>query len=270
MAEGNDAVLKVKLKGSEAGADANGLVIGTSDSTIKGLVINRFDGDGVQITGFDATGNNKVEGNFIGTTADGSGDLGNTGDGVDVFGADNNTVGGTATGAGNRIAHNGEDGVSVTFSNDTGNNVLSNSLFSNGGLGIDLGSDGVTTNDPDDPDAGANNLQNFPVITSVTGVPMTSDTFISGELNSTPSQDFVVQCFLTDGASVSDHGEGSLLLDTTVATTDANGDGDFFCISSNPILGQVSRQTVSATATNILTTGDTSEFSLNVGVSAGL
>jgi hypothetical protein len=53
-------------------------------------------------------------------------------------------------------------------------------------------------------------------------------------------------------------------------TTDANGDGAFFCDSSLPQIGQVPEQTVTATATDILTTGDTSEFSLNVGVSAGL
>jgi hypothetical protein len=271
LAEGNDAVLKVKLNGTNAGADANGLVISASDSTVKGLVINRFGGDGIQISaGFGATGNNKVEGNFIGTTADGSGDLGNDRSGVDFFGADNNTVGGIASGAGNRIAHYGEAGVLVTFSDDTGNNVLSNSIFSNGGLGMDLGSNGVATNDTDDPDTGANNLQNFPVLSSAIRSNTTGVTTISGTLNSTPSLDFVVQCFLTDGASVSDHGEGSLLLDTTVTTTDANGDGGFFCHSSLPTLGQVPEQTVSATATNILTTGDTSEFSLNVGVSAGL
>jgi len=296
---------------------------GTSDSTIKGLVINRFGGDGVLITGsgatdnkvegnfigtnedgttdkgngtgvfvFDAANNtvggtqpemrniisgndrwgvfmlgslldgNRIEGNFIGTTANGSGDLGNTQDGVVTQGT-NNVVGGIASGASNRIAHNGGNGVEVSGSGSAGNNVLSNSIFSNGGLGIDLNNDGVTDNDIDDTDAGANNLQNFPVITSVIGIPTTGDTFISGTLNSTPSLDFVVQCFLTDGASVSDHGEGSVLLDTTVVTTDANGDGDFFCISSNPILGQIPGQTVSATATNILTTGDTSEFSEN-------
>jgi hypothetical protein len=57
LAEGNDAVLKVNLNGSDAGAGAHGLVIGsTSDSTIKGLVINRFEGRGILITGFGATG----------------------------------------------------------------------------------------------------------------------------------------------------------------------------------------------------------------------
>jgi hypothetical protein len=320
LAEGNDAVLKIELNGSNAGANADGLVIRASNSTIKGLVIKRFDGDGVDIQGFGATGN-KVEGNFIGTNAGGTankgngsdgvfvfadsntvggaqpdmrnvisgndgsgvfifgsgttvqgnyigtdaggtGALGNTEDGVSVFSADDNTVGGTASGAGNRIAHNGEDGVSIPISTDTGNSVLSNSIFSNGGLGIDLGSNGVTANDNDDPDTEANNLQNFPVITSVVEVSMTGDTIIAGTLNSNPNQSFTIQCFLTDGAPASDHGEGSLLLDTTAATTDASGDGGFVCVSSLPILGQIPGQTVSATATNTAT-GDTSEFSEN-------
>jgi hypothetical protein len=108
------------------------------------------------------------------------------------------------------------------------------------------------------------------VLSSAIRSNTTGITTISGTLNSTLSLDFVVQCFLTDGAPASDHGEGSVLLDTIVTTTDANGDGAFFCHSSLPQIGQVPEQTVSATATNILTTGDTSEFSLNVGVSAGL
>ena len=47
-----------------------------------------------------------------------------------------------------------------------GNTFLSNSIFSNGGLGIDLFPNGVTPNDAGDGDTGANNLQNFPDIVS--------------------------------------------------------------------------------------------------------
>jgi hypothetical protein len=333
LSEGNDAVLKVELDGSDAGADTNGLVIRTPDSAIKGLVINDFEDDGLLIFGSDATGNrvegnfvgtneegttsegnhegvtvfgdsntiggtrpeqrnvisgnddrgvavigsasegNRVEGNHIGTTADGSADLGNAGDGVSMQGT-NNAVGGIAGGAGNLIAHNGDDGVSVTFNNSAGNTVLSNSVFSNGStagdLGIDLDADGVTANDTDDPDAGANNLQNFPVLSEAIRSNATGFTTVFGTLNSAPSLDYVVQCFLTDGAPAPDHGEGPVLLDTEVVTTDANGDAAFLCHSFLPQVGQVPGQTVSATATDILTTGDTSELSLNVGVSAGL
>ena len=253
--------------GTEALGNTDGVFFqSANDNTVGGTaegtrnVISGNDRNGVFIIGLEPPGN-RIEGNFIGTTADGSGDLGNATDGVFTQGADN-TIGGTATGAGNRIAHNGGDGVSVPSSIDAGNSILSNSIFSNGGLGIDLDSNGVTTNDTDDTDAGANNLQNFPVITSVVGVPMTSNTIIAGTINSNPNQSFTIQCFLTDGAPASDHGEGSVLLDTKAATTDANGDGGFVCVSSNPILGQILGQTVSATATNTAT-GDSSEFSEN-------
>jgi hypothetical protein len=51
------------------------------------------------------------------------------------------------------------------------------------------------------------------------------------------------------------------LLETTTATTDANGDGSFTCASHVPAVGDE----VSATATNTAT-GDSSEFSQNVAV----
>src|SRR5215207_1939962 len=128
LAEGNDAVLKIQLNGTNAGS-ANGLVIQASDSTVKGLVINRFEGNGVLISGSGATGT-KVQGNFLGTNAAGSADRGNGDDGVDVFGADNNTIGGTTAGARNVISGNNQDGVQISGNASigiaTGNEVLGN------------------------------------------------------------------------------------------------------------------------------------------------
>ncbi|HKZ26575.1 MAG TPA: right-handed parallel beta-helix repeat-containing protein [Rubrobacteraceae bacterium] len=125
LAEGNDAVLLIQLNGTDAGG-ANGLVIQAADSTVKGLVINRFAGNGVLLSGSGAT-DNKIEGNFIGTNAAGTADLGNGDDGVDVFGADNNTIGGTATGARNILSGNGGDGVQIVGGlGTTGNEILGN------------------------------------------------------------------------------------------------------------------------------------------------
>jgi hypothetical protein len=276
LATGNNAVLKIQLNGTSAGGDTfnhNGFKITASNSTIKGLVINRFAGNGVQLEGSGTTGN-KIEGNFIGTTADGTGDLGNDGDGVliSTSGALDNTVGGTTRAAGNVISGNGGDGVSIV--EGTGNSVLSNRIFSNTGLGIALFPDGATANDDDDPDTGANNLQNFPVITSVIqSSQIFNPTKISGTLNSTPSttnttQTFTVQCFLAgeipEDADASGHGEGvGFVAEDTDVTTNSSGDASFECNFFFP--RELEGTVWSATATNE-TTGDTSEFSANFTV----
>src|SRR3712207_737948 len=65
-AVGSDAVLKIVLSGASYPA-GDGLVIGASNSTVKGLVINHWD-DGLRMDGAEATGN-KVTGNYIGTDA---------------------------------------------------------------------------------------------------------------------------------------------------------------------------------------------------------
>jgi hypothetical protein len=266
-----------KANGIEALGNGNdGVHILGEGNTVGGTfsnarnVISGNEGDGVDIQGVSSK-DNKIEGNFIGTKASSTQALGNGGDGVNFRdGAFDNTVGGTASGAGNRIAHNGDDGVSVPLPlfDNTSNSVLSNQIFANTGLGIDLlggteDPNGVTSNDTDDPDTGANNLQNFPVITSATRLS-NGNTIISGTLNSNPSQSFTIQCFVA-APDPSGHGEGQLPAgqDTTV-TTDANGDAGFACVSPVPQPGQL----VSATATNTAS-GDTSEFSLNAGVSAG-
>ncbi len=123
-----------------------GVVIQGPENTIGGRVsgagnvISGNAGYGVFVSGFSNGDENRIEGNFIGTTASGAGDLGNTEAGVSVEnGAELTAVGGTRSGAPNRIAHNGGDGVSVRVDDTVGTNVLSNRIFDNGDLGIDLG-----------------------------------------------------------------------------------------------------------------------------------
>jgi hypothetical protein len=265
----------------------NGLVIQASNSTIRGLVINRFAGNGVVLQNDGASGN-KVQGNFIGTGANGTTPLGND-DGVAISSGSDNTIGsaiGSTTG-GNLIANNDQDGVLVFGGLAVGNSILSNSIHSNGETGIDLGGGDagnpfeVTANDGDDPnttqidpDSDApnsnNHRQNFPVMTSATKSSTTPFfTTIVGTLNSNPNQSFTIQCFVA-APDPSGHGEGQIPVDTRTVT-DTNGDVGFTCVSPIVQAGQL----VTATATNMSGTatgtsiGDTSEFAQNVGVVPG-
>ena len=133
LANGDNAVLLIELDGANAPAGTDGLLINAGGSTVEGLVINRFAGDGVQITGSGATGN-VVQGNFIGTNAAGTAALGN-GNGVVIDnGASNNTIGGTGAGAGNVISGNSGDGIDIglpTTLSSNGNFVQGNKIGTN-------------------------------------------------------------------------------------------------------------------------------------------
>lgn len=255
LVTGNDAVLKIELSGTSA-TGVNGLLIFATNSTVKGLVINRWKFHGVQIGAPGVTGN-KVVGNYVGTDASGTQDLGNSIDGVNVTTGSNNTVGGTEAGAGNTISGNSFEGVFVVDANATGNRILSNSINDNVGLGIDLDADLVTPNDPGDADAGPNNLQNFPVLTNArkSGKKKTA---IEGTLNSAANTTFTLQFFSSLVADPSGNGEGQRLLGTKSVTTDAGGNASFTSKIKKVPKGQV----VSATATD--PGGNTSEFSNTV------
>ena len=127
--------------------------------------------------------------------------------------------------------------------------ILGNSIYANGGLGIDLGPVGVTTNDSGDTDAGSNNLQNFPVLSSANG------TTITGTLNSTAIRNFTLQFFAGAVADGSGYGEGQTYLGETMVGTGGLGDASF-SFPYTPVSGQTY---ITATATD--PNGNTSEFS---------
>jgi hypothetical protein len=80
---------------------------------------------GVLIAGGGATGN-VVAGNYIGTDAAGTLDLGNNFEGVAIQDSPGNTVGGTVAGASNLISANHLSGVIITDGNATDNVVVGN------------------------------------------------------------------------------------------------------------------------------------------------
>src|SRR5262249_30671937 len=141
---------------------ATGNTIG--GTSVAGNVIAANADDGVHFEGVGVT-DNLIQGNNIGTDLSGTQPLGNVGHGVRAIGSGPNTIGnlpGGPTGRGNRIAYNQGDGVAIILLQalaSTRKAVLGNSIYSNGGLGIDLGDDGVTPNDAGDADTGPNMLQ---------------------------------------------------------------------------------------------------------------
>jgi uncharacterized repeat protein (TIGR01451 family)/CSLREA domain-containing protein len=113
----------------------NGVVLtnGTSNNQIGGTtpaarnVISGNTGVGVVIH-FSATGNS-VQGNFIGTKANGTQALGNTTNGVHIGLGDvasGNIVGGTTPGAGNVISGNSSNGVLIQRAGSTNNLIQGN------------------------------------------------------------------------------------------------------------------------------------------------
>jgi YVTN family beta-propeller protein len=92
----------------------------------EGNVISGNGNDGVDIW---SSNDNVVAGNKIGTDVTGTVALGNSFNGVEVdVASDGNTIGGTASGAGNVISANGSLGVSITGAGATDNLVQGNRI----------------------------------------------------------------------------------------------------------------------------------------------
>lgn len=175
---------------------------------------------------FNGASGNLVKRNFIGVAADGLTALGNSLSGVRLTASSsNNSIGGFNQPEGNIIANNGGNGIDVLAGGGNTNDFTSNLIFNNAGLGIDLNNDGVTNNDNRDVDAGPNNLQNFPVISTVTALG--SDTAISGTLNSTPNTRFRLEFYANSVRDGSNNGQGEIFIGTVDVTTNASGNASF-------------------------------------------
>lgn len=246
----------------------NGMLAGYP-RTLLGNVIAGNGGDGIRIEG-QATVNNRVADNFIGLTASGEGARPNAGAGIRVIDASETHIAkfDSLAGTGNRIAYNGQAGIVVTGA-ATATVIESNQIYSNTGLGIDLGDDGVTLNDPGDGDSGPNNRQNFPVITEAY-VVSDETTVVRGTIHSLPNARFPIQLFVSPNCDASGFGEGAEFLgQTEVELTDANGYGQFVFVLERVLPADVQ---VTATAlyvdVNEVNPLQSSEFSACKAVNA--
>ena len=269
-------VADVTIQGNLIGTDVNGTValpnaagIVTVAPSPTGLVIGGTGaGEGNLVSGNTTTGMNIqsdgaiIQGNAVGVDGSHLLPLPNGGVGLSVQSATATPASPTIIGSstpggpgGNLIAFNGSLGLDVL--SGTRNAIRGNSIHDNVGLGISL-SNSVhpTANDLGDGDSGPNNLQNFPVLSSVTYGA--GNTTVTGLLNSTPDTTFDLDFYANAGCSnfPRDFVQGETYLGSSQVTTDGSGNAPF-TVSTLPAVAAGSK--ISATATD--PSGNTSEFS---------
>ncbi len=224
---------------------------------------------------FEGVSSSRIQGNLIGTAADGTSNLGNGGPGIDLatstgpaINSENNVIGAAATGGAraNVIAFNSKTaatlgaGIKIRDPLGINNRMLSNSIFGNLSLdnlgrAIDLNNDGTTPNDACDLLAGPNGLQNYPLLTSATTNGVNSVTLV-GSLGSLANvAGFVVE-FFSDNAAVP---QARTYLGSTVLNTDGacNAVFNFPLAAVVPVGARI-------TATATRPSGSTSEAAASV------
>lgn len=230
---------------------------------------------GIELSG-PGTIQTSILNNLIGQSLTGA-PLGNNGPGIRVSnGSTNNSIGGTSTGDGNVIAHNGA-GVVVIDDTSVTNRILGNSIHSNSALGIDLANNGVTPNGPAlTTRTGPNHLQNHPFIHSVS-----SSGVVTVSLFARANAPYRIEVFSSQVADATGYGEGRTFLGSIDAVTDSAGWTGQLSFSAPVNAGE---PFYTATATDLGTNvggsvpagaaalGDTSEFSqarrINTGPTA--
>lgn len=235
--------------------DVNTIIGGSAAG--DGNLISGNLGAGIQTSGKSTT----IRGNRIGTDISRTTALPNT-YGIVTYGQEGILIGGILSSESNTIAYNTKDGIYISYTSYK-KQIKGNAIYENGGLGINLIADAaeaaldvskVTSNDYGDGDAGGNQLQNFPIITSADYTGITSVT-VKGYLNSTPSSLFILHFYGNDICDPSGYGEGQVYLGTTDVTTNPSGSANFSKVLST------SKQYDCISVTAMDNLGNTSEFS---------
>lgn len=254
-----------------SGGSTNALIGTDSDHANDAAERNVVSGNasiGVQLTG--AGIGNRLSGNLIGTDAAGSAAIGNGVGGSGVWldsGTTGAMIGGIATSDANIIAYHAANGIALAANAGTGNSFLGNAIFTNAGLDIDLGLDGVTPNDFNDADSGPNNLQNTAWLTaaSIQGAQIR----ITGTLDSTANSHYRVEFFSSNTANGSGCGDARVFLGYANIATDASGHASIdVTLGATVALNSNITATVTRSNSSYSAFSDTSELAPNVAATA--
>jgi CSLREA domain-containing protein len=225
------------------GSGQGGVLIDAASSNfIDDNIIAGNGSYGIGIDGGASSSGNTISDNQIGVS--GNVALGNGNSGVYIDSGINTQI------TGNTIRNN--SGAEVAVVAGTGNKISQNAITAGGGMGIDLGNNGVTANDVGDPDSGPNNLQNFPVLTAASSG--SGSTWIEGTFNSLANTGFSIELYAND-----------IYLTTLALTTDGSGNSTLGYLHGSELATLTQIKALAIRTGN----GDTSEFSTIVYVVPG-
>jgi len=252
---GTDVTGTLPLGNAGNGVDiaAHGNILGGSAAGAGNVIVDSGN-VGINLEGADGL---VIQGNFIGTDAAQGLRLGNHFLGISI---DSNaiTVGGIGAGEGNAIAYNGSGSLGGVLVYGTNDPIRGNSIYGNNRDGVDLyanGSvDGPTPNDASDGDTGGNNVQNFPLIETVT---FGANTEVTGVLHSMPATTYDLDFYANPPCASfpREFLQGKTYLGSSQVTTDGSGNAAFDVMVAAAEAGS----RIAATATD--PAGDTSELS---------
>ena len=139
----------IELNGASAVPGTVGLTVTGGSTTVKGLDIVQFSGDGIDLT---TNGGDIIQANYIGINPAGNAALANGGNGISINGISGNTIGGTTTAARNIVSGNGASGVYVTAGagnvieeNYIGTTAAGNATLGNSSYGVFLSNASVNS-----------------------------------------------------------------------------------------------------------------------------
>jgi hypothetical protein len=130
LAVGNDAVIKIEVRGNGVPSEGVCFNFGSEGSTVRGLAVGNFvgfnaGGSGIRLS----SGNHFVRGNFVGTNAAGTTAVPN-GTGVTIFSADN-IIGGVSPADRNVLSGNVLEGISLSGGTAHDNIIQGNHVGTN-------------------------------------------------------------------------------------------------------------------------------------------
>jgi uncharacterized repeat protein (TIGR01451 family) len=213
---------QIELNGAGAGTGSNGLNITAGNSTIEGLIINRFNGSGIVLSG---TGGSTVSGDYIGLNSAGTAASANGGDGILISGTPNNTIGGVTATSRDLISGNTGNGIHITGAGGV------NNLVENDHIGVDT--------------TGTSSVSN-----TLDGVRIETGT--GNTIGGTSTSQGNTIAFNTGAGVNVVSGSGNSIRENSIFNNLGNGDSTTF--GAGIVLGSGANNNVAAPTINIVTT----------------